>query len=184
MLPACPQERLWREPLLLLSGARVLGVAFEISAIARTFRIGVGTLILNFMTIFPSLAMRYSSSAPAHPTHLSPLVLRPPSPAPRPAPPGTGNGCRSPPRRNLPPFPPVHSWSQLQCLAWPVYLMPACWSLPHPVPSWAAPACTPSFPPSLHPGPQHAACCTAKDHSKLVRGLSSCITFGGRCGWC
>ena len=48
----------------------------EISAIVRTFRIGVRALILNFMTIFPSLATRCSSSAPAHPTHLSPLVLR------------------------------------------------------------------------------------------------------------
>lgn len=50
---------------------------FEISAMVRTFRIGVRALILNFMTIFPSLATRYSSSAPDHPAHLSPLVLRP-----------------------------------------------------------------------------------------------------------
>lgn len=182
MLPACPQERLWREPLLLLSGARVLGVAFEISAIVRTFRIGVGALILNFMTIFPSLGREIFQFSP-RPSHRPLTSGSAPSLPPLP-PPGTGNGCRSPPSRNLPPFPPVHSWSQLQCLAWPVYLMPACWSLPHPVPSRAAPACTPSFPPSLHPGPQHAACCTAKDHSKLVRGRSSCITFGGRCGWC
>ena len=152
---------------------------FEISAIVHTFRIGVRALILNFMTIFPSLTTRYSSSTPTIPPTSHLWFCAPP-----PAPLGTGNSCRSPPHRNLPPFPPVHSWFQLQYLARTVYLVPACWSLPHPVPSWAAPAHTPSFPLSLHPGPQHAACCTVKAHSKLIRGLSSCITFAGRCGWC